>query len=104
MVDPVTKLPLEKQAVMPYCTPEDAQRGFVTKGLWAWSRHPNFACEQVTWWILYAFVPLTFDCGNVHWSQFVNYALIAPLAMNVLFYASNPLFGGGGECEKVSRV
>jgi steroid 5-alpha reductase family enzyme len=30
-------------------TPEDAKRGFVTKGLWAWSRHPNFFCEQAFW-------------------------------------------------------
>jgi steroid 5-alpha reductase family enzyme len=30
-------------------TPEDAKRGFITKGLWAWSRHPNFACEQGFW-------------------------------------------------------
>lgn len=30
-------------------TPEDAKRGFITKGLWAWSRHPNFACEQLCW-------------------------------------------------------
>ncbi|SOV05520.1 uncharacterized protein UDID_07573 [Ustilago sp. UG-2017a] len=104
MVDSVTKLPLEKQAVMPYCTPEDAQRGFVTKGLWAWSRHPNFACEQATWWILYAFVPLTllprdFDCGNAHWSQFVNYALIAPLAMNALFYSST-VYSEGESAKK----
>lgn len=27
----------------------DKKRGFVSKGLWAWSRHPNFACEQTTW-------------------------------------------------------
>ncbi|KAJ7914858.1 hypothetical protein B0H13DRAFT_2232035 [Mycena leptocephala] len=27
-------------------TPADAERGFLTRGLWAWSRHPNFACEQ----------------------------------------------------------
>jgi steroid 5-alpha reductase family enzyme len=27
----------------------DKARGFVSKGLWAWSRHPNFACEQTTW-------------------------------------------------------
>lgn len=32
----------------PY-TPADRDRGFVTKGLWAFSRHPNFACEQTTW-------------------------------------------------------
>ena len=30
-------------------TPEDARRGFVTKGLWAYARHPNFACEQLFW-------------------------------------------------------
>jgi len=30
-------------------TPEDAERGFVTKGRWAYSRHPNFACEQLFW-------------------------------------------------------
>jgi steroid 5-alpha reductase family enzyme len=30
-------------------TPEDAKRGFVTRGLWAWSRHPNFLCEQMFW-------------------------------------------------------
>ena len=27
----------------------DLQRGFVTKGLWGWSRHPNFFCEQSFW-------------------------------------------------------
>lgn len=93
MVDPVSKLPLQKQREMPYSTPEDAQRGFVTKGLWAWSRHPNFACEQTTWWILYAFVPLTFlptdlDFTKAHWSHFFNYAMIGPLAMNALFLPS----------------
>jgi steroid 5-alpha reductase family enzyme len=29
--------------------PQDAERGFCTKGLWAFSRHPNFACEQTFW-------------------------------------------------------
>lgn len=28
---------------------EDAERGFLTKGLWGWSRHPNFLCEQTFW-------------------------------------------------------
>jgi len=32
-------------------TEADRKRGFVSRGLWAWSRHPNFACEQ-TFWIL----------------------------------------------------
>ena len=30
-------------------TEADAKRGFVTRGLWAWSRHPNFFCEQSFW-------------------------------------------------------
>ena len=30
-------------------TAADAKRGFVTKGLWGWSRHPNFLCEQSFW-------------------------------------------------------
>ncbi len=28
---------------------------FLTKGLFAWSRHPNFFCEQAMWWMLYLF-------------------------------------------------
>ncbi|THH16670.1 hypothetical protein EW146_g4000 [Bondarzewia mesenterica] len=30
-------------------TEADKKRGFVTRGLWAWSRHPNFWCEQSFW-------------------------------------------------------
>ena len=30
-------------------TEEDAERGYVSKGLWAWSRHPNFVAEQTFW-------------------------------------------------------
>lgn len=32
---------------------EDVERGFCTSGLWAWSRHPNFAAEQAIWVTLY---------------------------------------------------
>ncbi|TFK49556.1 DUF1295-domain-containing protein [Heliocybe sulcata] len=38
-------------------TQEDAKRGFVTRGLWAWSRHPNFFCEQ-TFWVIQTLIPL----------------------------------------------
>ncbi|KAI0714446.1 DUF1295-domain-containing protein [Cerioporus squamosus] len=38
-------------------TPADAKRGFVTRGLWAWSRHPNFFCEQ-SFWVLMNLFPL----------------------------------------------
>jgi len=30
-------------------TEGDRQRGFITRGLWAWSRHPNFISEQSFW-------------------------------------------------------
>ena len=30
-------------------TEADVSRGFITRGLWAWSRHPNFLCEQTFW-------------------------------------------------------
>jgi steroid 5-alpha reductase family enzyme len=35
-------------ALIPF-TGADAHRGFITKGLWAWSRHPNFLFEQAFW-------------------------------------------------------
>ncbi|KAI0703817.1 DUF1295-domain-containing protein [Cytidiella melzeri] len=38
-------------------TVTDAKRGFLTKGLWAWSRHPNFLCEQM-FWIIITFFPI----------------------------------------------
>ncbi|KAJ4361827.1 hypothetical protein N0V83_010768 [Neocucurbitaria cava] len=34
-------------------TREQLDRGFNTSGLWAWSRHPNFAAEQSFWVALY---------------------------------------------------
>ena len=33
--------------------PADLDRGFITSGLWGYSRHPNFAAEQSIWFILY---------------------------------------------------
>lgn len=34
-------------------TQADLERGFITTGLWAYSRHPNFAAEQTIWFVLY---------------------------------------------------
>lgn len=41
----------------------DLDRGFITSGMWAYSRHPNFAAEQLIWFILY------------HWSCFATNVL-----------------------------
>jgi steroid 5-alpha reductase family enzyme len=49
----VTKVSLPASAHWPFAmmaySASDARRGFITKGLWAWSRHPNFLCEQTFW-------------------------------------------------------
>ncbi|KAL6404003.1 DUF1295 domain-containing protein [Ilyonectria robusta] len=31
----------------------DLDRGFITSGMWAYSRHPNFFAEQMIWFVLY---------------------------------------------------
>ncbi|KZT73507.1 DUF1295-domain-containing protein [Daedalea quercina L-15889] len=46
-------------------TPRDAKRGFVTQGLWAWSRHPNFFCEQSFWAIITLFPLLAPETPNL---------------------------------------
>lgn len=33
----------------------DYKRGFITTGLFAYSRHPNFFAEQLIWWAVYLF-------------------------------------------------
>ncbi|KAH0833170.1 hypothetical protein J3R83DRAFT_12197 [Lanmaoa asiatica] len=47
-------------------TKRDVERGFVTRGLWAWSRHPNFFCEQ-GFWIIINLIPLV--CADGPWRQ-----------------------------------
>lgn len=37
----------------------DLNRGFLTSGLWKYSRHPNFAAEQTIWLSLYAWSAIT---------------------------------------------
>jgi steroid 5-alpha reductase family enzyme len=34
---------------------ETVAHEFVTTGLFAWSRHPNFFCEQAIWWMVFLF-------------------------------------------------
>ncbi|RIJ70633.1 DUF1295 domain-containing protein [Nakamurella silvestris] len=42
-------------------------KGFLTTGLWRYSRHPNFFFEQAQWWVIYAFGAVA--AGSVfHWT------------------------------------
>lgn len=59
----------------------DLDRGFVTKGLWAYSRHPNFAAEQTFWVVLYQWSCLL--TGSM-W----NWTAIGAVGYVILFQAS----------------
>lgn len=59
----------------------DLDRGFITKGLWAYSRHPNFAAEQTFWVLLYQW------CCLVSGSM-VNWTAIGAVSYLILFQAS----------------
>ncbi|KAI2626568.1 DUF1295-domain-containing protein [Hypoxylon sp. NC1633] len=60
---------------------EDLDRGFITSGLWAYCRHPNFAAEQTIWLMLY------------QWSCYASKTLyswagLGPLFLIMLFQGS----------------
>ncbi|KAH7135642.1 hypothetical protein B0J11DRAFT_454182 [Dendryphion nanum] len=62
-------------------TREQLDRGFNTSGLWAYSRHPNFAAEQAFWVSLYQWA-----CCQT-WS-YLNWAFVAAISYLFLFQAS----------------
>lgn len=69
----------------------DVKRGFLTKGLWAYSRHPNFYFEQINWWLFWAYVVVTFapNATTIPWATFLQcYATVSPVLMNILFISS----------------
>ncbi|CCL98384.1 uncharacterized protein FIBRA_00379 [Fibroporia radiculosa] len=73
-------------------TPRDAQRGFITRGLWAWSRHPNFLCEQTFWVIITLFPLLAPESPNLSplssTSMTPLWSLMPALVLCSLFFSS----------------
>jgi steroid 5-alpha reductase family enzyme len=55
--------------------------GFITKGLFAHSRHPNYACEQLIWVVLYLF---SISATGVY----INWSMIGCLLLLILFQGS----------------
>jgi steroid 5-alpha reductase family enzyme len=78
-------------------TPEDAKRGFITRGLWAWSRHPNFACEQ-TFWALQGLFPLLSVGGRLSvrdkQAMILPHPLIPAIAVSLRRYSINSGYRG----------
>ena len=54
------------------------KRGFITSGLWAWSRHPNYFCEVSLWWTFYLF-------GVAASGDWLNPSIIGCVLLTVLF-------------------
>ncbi|RNA01712.1 hypothetical protein BpHYR1_015591 [Brachionus plicatilis] len=73
---------------------EDFKRGFLIKGLFKYSRHPNFWAEQSIWWIVYSFTlssQMDFLKTNLSIGTLVNYSCFATVFLTSLFQGSTIL-------------
>lgn len=62
----------------------DLERGFLTSGMWSYSRHPNFAAEQTIWFLLYQWSCIASDSTY-------SWALTGAGSLIVLFLCSTRL-------------
>lgn len=60
------------------------EKGFLTEGLWRFSRHPNFAAEQAIWISFWLF-------GVAASGRWINWTLAGPVLLIVLFQGSSRL-------------
>jgi len=60
---------------------DDLQRGFLTHGLFRFSRHPNFFCEISLWWAFYLF---SVAASGV----WLNYSALGAFLLTLLFQGS----------------
>ncbi len=60
------------------------KKGFLTEGLWAYSRHPNFVSEQAIWICFYFF-------GAAASGKWINITLAGPSLLVLLFMGSSAL-------------
>jgi steroid 5-alpha reductase family enzyme len=63
---------------------EPAGAEFLTSGLFRWSRHPNFFCEQAMWWTFYLF---SVAAGG----GWLNPSLAGPVLLTLLFQGSTAM-------------
>ena len=63
---------------------ESLNAGFFREGLWKYSRHPNFVCEQGVWIAFYFF-------GVAASGQWINFTLTGPVLLVLLFIGSSQL-------------
>lgn len=61
---------------------KDIRNGFLTKGLFTYTRHPNYFAEQSMWVIIYLFAVMSVDGFWLDWT------VIGPLQLILLFTGS----------------
>lgn len=61
--------------------PTSVRTGFLQEGLWAYSRHPNFFCEQSQWWMVYLF-------GVAASGEWLNPSIVGAALLTLLFDGS----------------
>jgi len=60
---------------------EDVERGFLSSGLFALSRHPNYFAEISFWWLLYI-------CIRLHTGGLIHASGIGAVLLTLLFIGS----------------
>lgn len=63
---------------------ERPEHGFLTRGLFRYSRHPNFFCEQAIWWSYY-FFSVAAGAGWLNWT------IAGAVTLTLLFQGSTSL-------------
>lgn len=58
------------------------EQGFISTGLWAFSRHPNYLCEQAIWVVFYLF-------SVVATGEWINWSIAGCILLIILFKGSS---------------
>ncbi|KAF9923791.1 hypothetical protein FBU30_006131 [Linnemannia zychae] len=66
----------------------DFKRGFLTQGLFKYSRHPNFFGEMVIWWSVYLF---SVAAGYPSYNAWFNPSIVGAAVLTCLFQGSTTL-------------
>ncbi|KAF9099572.1 hypothetical protein BGX23_001214 [Mortierella sp. AD031] len=66
----------------------DLKRGFLTQGLFKYSRHPNFFGEMTCWWSVYLF---SVAAGYPEYNAWFNPSIVGPATLTILFQTSTTL-------------
>lgn len=61
---------------------EEYEQGFISTGLWAYSRHPNYASEQAIWVVFYLF-------SVVATGEWINWSIAGCILLIILFKGSS---------------